>query len=128
MVGLRERLAAHTKSFIENKDFFGVDLTLTAPNGVSKPLVGSSTDIFRMYDNDEGSFSLRTASVTLVVSSILEAGLPAIPEGVHKSDSKPWVVVVEDIDGVSWTFKIRETNPDRAAGVVVCHLETWVTP
>jgi hypothetical protein len=66
----------------------------------------------------------RTASVSLVISSVV-AALGGIPESIADSSSKPWLVAFDDINGNSFTFKVRESNPDRAVDLVVCILELY---
>ena len=101
-------------------------ITLTDPNGLSNPMTGTSTDIGQVIDPDTGeTVSGRSASVVLRISSIFTAGFATIPVGISDSTSKPWVVTFDDIGGTSHTFKVRQTEPDRAAGVVVCLLELY---
>lgn len=107
---------------------FGWPITLTDPAGQSNadPIFGSSTDIEQMIDPDTGQLvNGRAASVAVRLSTLAGAGFSGVPRGVADSKSKPWLVTVDDIGGQSRTFKVRQSNPDRALGVVVCILEAY---
>ena len=119
-------------AFILEDDVAGFcwPITVTDPKGNenSQPLVGSSSDIAQVIDPDTGqAVSGRLASVTLRLSSLTAAGL-GMPQGIADSKKKPWVVVFDDINGASYTFKVKNSNPDRALGVVVCILEEYQLP
>jgi hypothetical protein len=105
---------------------FGWPVTLTDPAGLSDDsLTGFSDDISQTIDPDTGELvSGRLASVALRISSLLAAGF-AVPRGVPDQGSKPWVVTFNDINGTAHTFKVRQANPDRALGMVVCILEGY---
>jgi len=124
-MGIRETAAADIKAILEDKTTgFGWDITLTSPSNVSAAFVGFSTDVYREYDDDDRLVSLRAASIALSTLSLTAAGM-ALPEGIHSETSRPWVVEFADIEGNAGKFKVKESNPDRAAGVVVCHLEEY---
>lgn len=105
---------------------FGWPITLTDPAGLTDPgLVGFSDDISQTIDPDTGELvSGRLASVALRISSLIAAGF-TVPRGVPDQASKPWVVTFNDINGTAHTFKVRQANPDRALGMVVCILEGY---
>lgn len=105
---------------------FGWPITLTDPAGLTDPgLVGFSDDIAQMIDPDTGELvNGRLASVALRISSLYAAGF-ALPRGVADEASKPWVVTFNDINGTAHTFKVRQANPDRALGMLVCVLEGY---
>lgn len=104
---------------------FGWPVTLTDPSETSANLSCLSNDISLAIDPETGQLiSSRTASVSLVISDLINAGL-ALPRNIADSSSKPWVVTFDDINGNSHTFKVKESNPDRAIGIVVLILERY---
>lgn len=107
---------------------FGWPITVTDPAGNSGtgPLTGFSDDIAQIIDPDTGqAVSGRLASVALRISSLTAAGL-ALPRGIADAGSKPWVVQFDDINGSPYKFKVSQSNPDRALGLVTLLLELYV--
>ena len=110
---------------LEDAAGFGWPVTVTAPDGTSGALTGSSTDIAQVIDPDTGeAVSGRMAAVGLRISTLTTRGL-GIPRGIADSASKPWLVTFDDINGNAYTFKVMKSNPDRALGLVVCILEAY---
>jgi hypothetical protein len=104
---------------------FGWPFTITDPAGTSAPLVGRSSDISQVVDPDTGVVvSGRLAHVSVMIEDLTDASL-GLPVGIADTAGKPWLVVVDDINGVSGTFKVAESNPDRALGIVVLLLEAY---
>lgn len=104
---------------------FGWPITVTSPGGISVPLTGFSDDISQVIDPDTGqAVSGRLASVALRISSLDTAGL-GIPRGIADSASKPWAIEFSDINGNPFKFKVQQSNPDRALGLVTCILELY---
>lgn len=104
---------------------FGWSITVTDPAGTSRTLTGFSDDIAQIIDPDTGqAVSGRLASVALRTSSLIAAGL-TLPRGIADSGSKPWVIEFDDINGNSYKFKVSQSNPDRALGLVTCLLELY---
>lgn len=104
---------------------FGWSITVTDPAGTSVPLTGFSDDISQVIDPDTGQLiSGRHASVALRISSLVLAGLE-LPRGISNTSMKPWVVTFDDINGNAHTFKVQQSNPDRALGLVTCILESY---
>ena len=104
---------------------FGWPITVTDPAGVSASLTGFSNDIGQTIDPSTGELvSGQLASVVLRLSSLTAAGLSE-PRHVADSASKPWVVTFNDINGTSRTYKVNQSNADRALGVVACILEGY---
>ena len=64
------------------------------------------------------------AHVSLRISSLVAAGLP-VPAGIVDASLTPWLVSFDDINGVGYTFKVVESNPDRTLGFVNCLLELY---
>ena len=107
---------------------FGWPITVTDPSGNSGtgPLTGFSDDIAQTIDPDTGqAVSGRLASVALRISSLIAVGLE-LPRGIADSGSKPWVIEFDDVNGSPYKFKVSQSNPDRAIGLVTCILELYV--
>ena len=104
---------------------FGYSITLTDPSGTVRPLTGFSDDIAQIIDPDTGqAVSGRLASAALRISSIISAGL-TLPKGIADAGIKPWLVQFDDINGNPYTFKVAQSNPDRALGLVTLLLELY---
>lgn len=106
---------------------FGWPITLTDPSGFSSPdpLTGLSDDIAQVIDPDTGqAVSGRLASIALRISTLYAQGY-ALPQGIADASAKPWIVEFNDINGLPYKFKVQQSNPDRALGVVTCLLETY---
>lgn len=106
---------------------FGWPITLTAPDGTVGALTGFSDDIAQVIDPDTGqAVSGRLASVAIRIGLIMQV-LPGqgLPVGIADSGSKPWLVEFDDINGNTFIFKISQSNPDRALGLVTCILELY---
>lgn len=125
-MGLRE-IAAADMSFIIETDEHGFrwPITVTDPDGLTADMYGFSDDISQIIDPDTGqAVSGRLASVSLIISSLYALGF-GIPQGIADVTKKPWLIQFDDINGNSFTFKVSESNPDRALGTVVCILELY---
>ena len=104
---------------------FGWPITVTAPDGATALLTGYSDDISQIIDPDTGqAVSGRLASVGLRISSLTAANL-TLPQGIADASSKPWIIEFNDINGNAFKFKVLQSNPDRALGLVVCLLELY---
>lgn len=104
---------------------FGWPLTLTAPDGTSIEVVGMSNDISQVIDPETGVIvSGRLASIAIRMSTLKARGFDQ-PVGIADAKSKPWVVEFDDIGDEYCQFKISESNPDRAIGLIVCFLEAY---
>lgn len=126
-MGIRELAEQDLGAILEDSAYgFGWSITLTDPAGLTDPnLIGFSDDISQVIDPDTGQLvSGRLASVALRISSLLTAGF-TLPRSVADQSSKPWVVTFNDINGTSHTFKVRQADPDRALGLIVCILEGY---
>lgn len=126
-MSLRAQAKADLKSFLENDNEFGWPVVVTAPDSTTLNLIGYSNDIGLAIDPETGqAVAGRAASVTFHLSRFTDAGFDP-PSGVTSTIEKPWIVAFEDSEGVSRTFKVAQGMPDRAAGVVVCILELYVS-
>lgn len=108
---------------------FGWPVTLTDPDGFtgSANLTGQSHDISQIIDPDTGTaISGRQASFVLRSSSITAAGFSE-PKGIADTDSLPWLVTFDDINGAPFTFKVEYADPDRVLGTTTLILGGWAT-
>lgn len=104
---------------------FGYEVTLTRPQGDSIQIHGLNTDIENMINPATGEvISGRRVTMTFRNSTIFAAGWD-LPIGITLSAFKPWLVTVNDINGLSGVFKICHTMPDRTVGIIVCALEAY---
>lgn len=106
---------------------FSWPISVTAPDGSTASMSGFSNDISQTIDPDTGmAVSGRVASIAIRIGHIT-AKLPGkgLPRNIADSTSKPWIVAFDDINGNSFTFKVKASNPDRALGLVTCELELY---
>ncbi len=125
-MGLRT-IAESDLSFILEDDVhgFGWPITVIDPLDVAVAVIGFSDDIAQVIDPDTGqAVSGRLASVALRMSTLIAAGI-GIPQGISDINIKPWRIIFDDILGTSYTFKVAQSNPDRALGIVTCILERY---
>jgi len=126
-MSLRVEAEADLAFILEDEVYgFGYSITVTDPDGSVGDLTGFSNDISQVIDPDTGqAVSGRLASAALRISSLTAAGL-ALPVGIADTTGKPWLIQFDDINGNPFTFKVSQSNPDRALGVVICLLELYV--
>jgi hypothetical protein len=123
---LRRLAQTHLGVILEDKTKgFGWDITVIDPNGVTALLTGFSNDVSDLIDPDTGqAISGRVASVALRIAHLKLNNL-GIPQGISNRLTKPWVVKFNDIGDEEHTFKVQQSNPDRALGIVTCLLEVY---
>lgn len=122
-MGLRRLAETDLAGILEDSTTgFGWPITVTDPSELVANLVGFSDDIALSIDPDTGQLvSGRLATAVLRISSFIAKGM-ALPQGIADSGSKPWLIGFDDINGGSYTFKVKESHPDRALGIVTCIL------
>ncbi len=124
-MGLREQAALDARTILNDLSGFGVPITITDPGGTSAALTGFSNDIALTIDPETGmAVSGREASVALHMRDLDDAGL-GLPKNIADEALRPWVVSFVDVRGITHTFKVKESNPDRASGVITCTLEVY---
>ena len=115
-------------AILEDSDTgFGFSISVTSPGGTKHTLTGFSDDISQLTDPDTGqAVSGRLASVALRISTIYTS-FPGegLPRNIASAALKPWVIEFNDINGNPGKFKVSESNPDRAIGMLVCILEVY---
>ena len=125
-MGLRDTAETDLGIILEDDAYgFGWPITVTDPDGNTGDLTGFSNDISQLIDPDTGqAVSGRLASIAIRIGLLTSKGL-GLPKGVADATIKPWIVVFNDINGNSFTFKVSQSNPDRALGMVNCLLELY---
>ena len=125
-MGLREQIEADLEFILEDSIMgFWFDIRVTDPSENADDFVGFSNDIAQAIDPDTGQLvSGRVASVALRISSLTNKGF-GLPVGIADKTSKPWIVAFNDINGNPFTFKVSESHPDRATGIITCFLELY---
>lgn len=124
MGGLRDLAERDLRAILHDKAGFSWPLHLRNPEGADLALCGFSNDVEQTIDRDTGLPIVgREAHVTIAMRDVLDFGEP---QGINNATRKPWVVIFDDILGRSQTFKVKQALPDRALGVIVCFLETYV--
>jgi len=125
-MGLRSIAETDLAFILEDQTYgFGFPITVTDPFAASANMVGYSNDVSQLIDPDTGQVvSGRAASAVIRISSLTAAGL-ALPQGIADSGSKPWLIDFNDINGSAFKFKVSQSNPDRALGIVSCLLELY---
>lgn len=126
MTGLRAQAEIDLGMIMEDDTGgFGYPITLTTPGGTVCNMIGLSDDISQSINAETGEIvSGRQASIALRTSTIDSKGIDR-PVGVIDGSKKPWLVAFDDINGNTATFKIMQTWPDRALGLIVCILEGY---
>lgn len=83
------------------------------------------TDIHQTIDPGTGEVVTgRQASVAVLTNELVDAGFEDI-HGVADADSAPWLVMVPDVLGRPGVFKVAETYPDAAMGLIILVLENY---
>lgn len=126
-MGLRETAATDLRSILTDVDGgFGWAVSVISPDETSVDLTGFSTDIAYLIDPQTGeAVHGRTASVALPLADVLTAFVGELPRNVPEANRKPWRVQFADIGGTSHLFKVQESNPDRAIGILTMRLEAY---
>ena len=126
-MNLRSLAESDLKHILEdNANGFGWAITITDTNGKTEDFTGFTNDIASVIDPNTGiPVSGRQASIALRISTIYSKGFTELPRGIADMSVKPWTVTFSDPSGISYTFKITQSNPDRALGIITCMLETY---
>jgi hypothetical protein len=125
VVGLRQLAADDAETIMKETDGFVWPCTITDPSGSSVSFDCRSNDVHLLFDADTGQvITGRQASVVVLTKDLQAAGFGDI-RNIEESNQYPWLVSVDDINGKSYTFKVRETHPDYTLGLMTCILETY---
>lgn len=122
-MGLREVATRDLNKFLDID--FSYPISLIDPNGITANIAGYTNDIAQVIDANTGEIiSGRLASIAISINDIYDAGMN-LPTNIQDSDSKPWRVIFEDLNGNTYNFKVTASNPDRALGIITCELEQY---
>lgn len=121
-MGLREQAALDSQAILGDLSGFAWPFTLTNPAGVTSAHKGLTTDVAVTIDPETG-VAVAGRKVSVAVSL---ASLTVLPEAVPERGRKPWLVTFASPQGAVATWKVVEVLPDRAVGVVVLLLETYL--
>lgn len=103
----------------------GWPVVVTNPEGEKRRLLGITTDIGEELDPDTGiAVAGRRASVALHIRSLTEAGLD-MPVNIADQSQRPWLMTFVNSEGEEVDYKVMDTMPDTAVGLVVCMLEIY---
>lgn len=122
-MGIREQAAADFRHIVEDEvTGFGWPVTIVSPAGVATEFRGLSTDVSTTIDPETGIPVVgRRASVAVSRAALRAANVA--PRQVSNEDADPWVVRFADSAGVTRTYKVIETLPDRTLDALVLILE-----
>ena len=125
-MGMRQIAESDLSVILEDAVIGGAwPITIIDPELNELDLTGWSSDIAQVIDPDTGVIvSGRAASVAIRISTLIDNNF-LLPVGIAESESKPWAIRFNDINGFSHKFKVIKSNPDRTLGVVTCLLEVY---
>ena len=109
---------------LEDSEYgFGIDATMTDPDGESAVLTVQSGDIHLLLNPDtDVPVSNRIAHISIRISSLTAAGL-GIPSPQPDQNLNPWSVEFPDAVGLVRKFTVSKSEPDRTLGIVTVILE-----
>lgn len=129
-MGLRAQAESDLRKILgDTQRGFGWPVIVANPEGVCVSMTGFSNDIAETIDPETGqAVSGRVASVALSMKDLenVDRMTPfGFPAAISDQAKRPWVVVFDDILGCPHTFKVNESKPDRAIGLITMTLETY---
>lgn len=122
-MNLRAQAAVDLLSIVSDvRGGFGWAIVITNPAGLSVALSGLYADIGTKIDPETGvTVTGRHASVAVPVALLKAVFGEELPRAIADDKSKPWVVRVTGLDGISRTYKVQESQRDEL-GLCVCTL------
>lgn len=126
-MSLLEQIRIDIQDITSNANEFGVELTLTAPNGQTATLTGLHTKHHLGFDSDSGrDVNTKNAHVSFSEQALIDVN-PAYPlrdanNEVHLREHK---IKAKDSTGREWTYKVLSWFPDETVGLIVCVLNDW---
>ena len=125
IIGLRATAHNDLGDIMKDPAGFVWSCTITSPAGVSLPFSCRSNDIELSIDPGTGeTVTGRQATVAVYIADLITVDFDGI-RGIEDTSQKPWIVDVDDINGVAGKFKVVQTFPDRGAGLNVLGLELY---
>ncbi len=124
-MNLREQAKADLEGILgDSAGGFGWSASLTDPDGKTAAVTGTYRDIHQALDIETGQFVTgRQASLVVPQKTIEEAGLGR-PKGIADGAKVPWLVTLNDLQGIGRIFKVAESRPDEL-GCIVLILEAY---
>lgn len=105
---------------------FGSDITITDPDLLTAVIVGRTNDISFAIDPNTGeAVSGRTATIAIDINELEKAGFTSLPAAQSDKTKKPWIIEFDDQQGNNYVFTVKEANPDRTLGIVLCTLQFY---
>ena len=103
----------------DEENGFGVEITITDPDGKSGALVGSAGDVASAIDPETNALIAGAVAHACVRSSSLARAGLKVPTGTIDTTKRPWRVQFAGRDGVAKTYAVLRTLPDRTLGTVL---------
>ena len=127
-MSLRDIAQADVRSILSDAAFgAALPLKITNPSGGIANINGWSNDIGLLIDPDTGqAVSGRFASCAFTFADLVAGGITDKPANIPEANLKPWRVEFTNEQGVTYIFKIVETQPDQSLGYVTCTLELYL--
>ncbi len=128
-MNLREQAELDLELTLEDNTFgFGWPVKVTDPDGLSADVFGQANDIAFQIDPQTGqAVSGTVVEVVLRISTLLSEGFTDLPKSQPDKTKKPWIFEFEDINKNPGKFIVKQSNPDRTLGIILCQLEVFKT-
>ena len=128
-MNLRQLAELDLKLTLEDNQFgFGTSVKVTDPDGLSADVFGQTNDIAFQIDPQTGqAISATVIEVALRISTLLSAGFTDLPKDQSDKTKKPWIFEFDDINGNPGKFIVKQSNPDRTLGIILCQLQIFKT-
>ena len=125
-MSLRDIAQADVRAILgDSEKGAGLPVTVTDPKFNSGDVIGWQSDIAAQIDPDTGqAVSGRVVTIALHIKDLEAVGL-GYPRGINDQSSNPWRVSYTDEFGVTYEFKVIESEPDRTLGYTICTLELY---
>ena len=124
-MSLRNEAHIDLQDIMHDTDTGGNLCTITSPAGASETFRCFSNDIHLSIDPGTGDvITGRQSTATVLIEDLIEAGFEVI-RGIADQNSRPWVMILTDANGISHTFKVTESHPDRGFGLMTLFLELY---
>lgn len=105
---------------------WGWPIKVIDPAGLSKDIFGQANDIAFQIDPQTGqAVSGTIVEVVFRISTLISAGFADLPKDQPDKTKKPWIFEFDDINGNTGTFIIKQSNPDKTLGIILCQLQVY---
>lgn len=124
-MSLRAIANADLKEIVNDPETGGDQCTITAPDESQATFNVLNNDIHLSIDPNTGQMVTgRQATIAVLINELLDEGFEKI-SGIADKTSRPWVVEIDDVNGISGKFKVIEAVPDSTIGLEVLSLEVY---